>query len=79
MDRKLRIVKVKKGQEAIRKELRLRLARKEARVDVLIQNLNADKEIALKPKELDKIALELRHLAFQIRTYKLAVLATEEA
>ena len=76
---KMRIVKVKAGQEKFRADLKDALAKKGARATILINKLAADKSVVWRYAELDAIALELRHLAFQIRTLKLAKLATEEA
>ena len=76
---KLRMVKVKKGQMKLHEEIKNRLAKKGARVMTLIDRLGKDKSIVWRPAELDVIALELRHLAFQIRVHKMAKVATEEA
>ena len=61
--KKMRTVKVKAGQEKLRERIKDALAQKGARAHI----------------ELDAIALELRHLAFQIRVLKNAKTATEEA
>ena len=76
---KLRLVKVKKGQMKLHEEIKNRLAKKGARAMTLIDRLGKDKSIVWRPAELDVIALELRHLAFQIRVHKMAKVATEEA
>ncbi len=76
---KLRMVKVKKGQMKLHEEIKNRLAKKGARAMTLIDRLGKDKSIVWRPAELDVIALELRHLAFQIRVHKMAKIATEEA
>ena len=77
---KIRLVKVKNGQMKLHEEIMNRLARKGARAVILIKQLAADKNAAvLMPEKLDAIALELRHLAFQIRALKNAKKATEEA
>ena len=76
---KLRMVKVKKGQMKLHEEITNRLAKKGARAMTLIDRLGKDKSIVWRPAELDVIALELRHLAFQIRVHKMAKVATEEA
>lgn len=76
---KLRLVKVKKGQMKLHEEIKNRLARKGARATILIDRLGNDKAIVWRPADLDKVALELRHLAFQIRVLKMAKVATEEA
>ena len=77
---KLRMVKVKKGQMKLHEEIKNRLAKKGARAMTLIDRLGADKDSVIwKPTDLDVIALELRHLAFQIRVHKMAKVATEEA
>ena len=76
---KLRMVKVKKGQMKLHEEIKNRLAKKGARAMTLIARLGKDKSIVWRPAELDVIALELRHLAFQIRVHKMAKVATEEA
>ena len=69
--KKMRTVKVKAGQEN---------AQKGARAHILINKLAADnKAVVWRYAELDAIALELRHLAFQIRVLKNAKTATEEA
>ena len=55
-------------------------AQKGARAHILINKLAADnKAVVWRYAELDAIALELRHLAFQIRVLKNAKTATEEA
>lgn len=76
---KLRMVKVKKGQMKLHEEIKNRLAKKGARAMTLIDRLGKDKSIVWRPAELDVIALELRHIAFQIRVHKMAKVATEEA
>ena len=76
---KIRLVKVKKGQMKLHEEIKNRLAKKGARAMTLIDRLGKDKSIVWRPAELDVIALELRHLAFQIRVHKMAKVATEEA
>ena len=76
---KVRIVKVKAGQEKLREDIKNALAVKGARAQILINKLKAEEGIVWRYAELDAIALELRHLAFQIRTLKRAKLATEEA
>jgi len=77
---KVRLVKVKKGQMKLHEEIKNRLARKGARARILINQLAADDKAAVWiPAKLDAIALELRHLAFQIRALKNAKKATEEA
>ena len=76
---KLRMVKVKKGQMKLHEEIKNRLAKKGARAMTLIDRLGKDKSIVWRPAELDVIALELRHLASQIRVHKMAKVATEEA
>ena len=76
---KMRLVKVKAGQEKLRADIKDALAKKGARATILINKLAADKLVVWRYAELDAIALELRHLAFQIRTLKQAKLATEEA
>ena len=76
---KLRMVKVKKGQMKLHEEIKNRLAKKGARAMTLIDRLGKDKSIVWRPAELDVIALELRHLAFQIRVHKMAKVATEVA
>lgn len=76
---KMRLVKVKAGKEKLRADIKDALAKKGTRASILINKLAADKSVVWRYAELDAIALELRHLAFQIRTLKLAKLATEEA
>ena len=60
-------------------EIKDALAKKGARATILINKLAADKSVVWRYAELDAIALELRHLAFQIRTLQRAKKATEEA
>ena len=77
---KMRVVKVKAGHDRLREEIRSQLARKGARAGILIGRLGADREaVVWDYARLDAIALELRHLAFQIRNLQQAKLATEEA
>ena len=77
---KIRLVRVKKGQMKLHEEIKNRLARKGARAGILIKQLAADKNaVVWVPAKLDAIALELRHLAFQIHALKNAKKATEEA
>ena len=76
---KIRTVKVKAGQARLREDIKDALAKKGARATILINKLAADKSVVWRYAELDAIALELRHLAFQIRVLKQAKLATEEA
>ena len=78
--KQIRIAKVKAGQEKLRERIKDALAQKGARAHILIDKLAADdKAVIWRYAELDAIALELRHLAFQIRTLKNAKTATEEA
>lgn len=78
--KQIRIAKVKAGQEKLRERIKDALAQKGARAHILIDKLAADnKAVIWRCAELDAIALELRHLAFQIRTLKNAKTATEEA
>ena len=80
MTKTVRTVKVKAGQEKLRERIKDALAKKGARASILINKLAANKKAVIwKPAELDAIALELRHLAFQIRVLKNAKTATEEA
>ena len=75
-----KMVKVKAGQQKLRERIKDKLAKSGARAHILINKLAADnKAVIWKPAELDAIALELRHLAFQIRVLKNAKTATEEA
>ena len=77
---KIKTVKVKAGQQKLRERIKDALAKKGARASILINKLAANKKAVIwKPAELDAIALELRHLAFQIRVLKNAKTATEEA
>ena len=77
---KIRMVKVKAGQRKLRERIKDALAKKGARASILVNKLAANKKAVIwKPAELDAIALELRHLAFQIRVLKNAKTATEEA
>lgn len=76
----VKVIKVKAGQEKLREAIKDALAKKGARVGILINNLAAEKDtVVWDYAKLDAIALELRHLAFQIRTLKQAKVATEEA
>ena len=80
MNKKMRTVKVKAGQQKLRKRIKDALAKKGARASILINKLAADnKAVVWRYAELDAIALELRYLAFQIRALKNAKTATEEA
>ena len=77
---KIKTVKVKAGQQKLRKMITDALAQKGARAHILINKLVADnKAVVWRYAELDAIALELRYLAFQIRALKNAKTATEEA
>ena len=76
----IKVVKVKAGQAKLREAIKEQLARKGARAGSLINKLNADnKAVIWRPADLDAAALELRHLAFQIRALQKAKVATEEA
>lgn len=76
----IRVVKVKAGRAKFRETLKQELARKGVRGRVLINCLARERDaVVWDCARLDAIALELRHLAFQIRTLKQAKLATEEA
>ena len=76
----IKVVKVKAGQAKLREAIKEQLARKGARAGSLINKLNADNKAATwRPADLDATALELRHLAFQIRALQQAKVATEEA
>ena len=76
----IKVVKVKAGQAKLREAIKEQLARKGARAGSLINKLNADNQAAIwRPADLDAAALELRHLAFQIRALQQAKVATEEA
>ena len=76
----IKVVKVKAGQAKLREAIKEQLARKGARAGSLINKLNADNKTAIwRPADLDATALELRHLAFQIRALQQAKVATEEA
>ena len=74
-----RTIKVKEGKAKLREVLKDRLAKNGAKAAILIDKLAADKSIVWRPTELDEVANELRHLAFQIRNDQDAKLATEEA
>ena len=74
-----RTIKVKEGKAKLREVLKDRLAKNGAKASILIGKLAADKSIVWRPAELDEVANELRHLAFQIRNDQDAKLATEEA
>ncbi len=74
------MIKVKAGQREFRQRVKDALAQKGVRASILINKLAANnKAVIWMPAELDAIALELRHLAFQIRVLKKAKAATEEA
>ena len=76
----IKVVKVKAGQAKLREAIKEQLARKGARAGSLINKLAADqKAVVWRPADLDAAALELRHLAFQIRALQQAKVATEEA
>ena len=80
MTKTMRTVKVKAGQEKLRERIKDALAKKGARAHILINKLAGNnKAVVWRYAELDAIALELRHLAFQIRVLKNAKTATEEA
>ena len=75
----LKVVKVKAGQGSLRERIKDALAKKGMRVRILVNRLAKEREeIVWKPGELDAVALELRHLAYQIRVLKMAKAATEE-
>ena len=74
-----RTVTIKKGCVKLREAIKNELARKGSRAGILINKLTADKTVVWRPAELDKVASELRHLAFQIRNLQNAKAATEEA
>lgn len=74
-----KIVKVKTGKRKLHAMLKDSIAQKGMRAYALIGRLNANNRAAAwNPNELDAIALELRHLAFQVRALKNAKLALEE-
>ena len=76
----IKVVKVKAGQAKLREAIKDQLMRKVTRAWSLINRLNAgNKAIVLNPAELDEVANELRHLAYQIRALQQAKKATEEA
>lgn len=75
----IRTVKIKEGQEELREKIVEALDAKTTRARALIKKLYDDFGLVHQPAKLDEIALELRHLAFQIRALKHAKLATEEA
>ena len=77
---KVKVIKVKAGQAKLREAIKDALAKKGARAQILINKLAAEKDtVVWDYAQLDAVALELRHLAFQIRTLKQAKVATEEA
>ncbi len=77
---KVKVIKVKAGQAKLREAIKDALAKKGARARILINKLAAEKDtVVWDYAQLDAVALELRHLAFQIRTLKQAKVATEEA
>ena len=74
-----KVVKVKAGMQILREELKDAIVKKQARVFHLIVELNKNKyEVTQSLGELDATALELRHLAFQLRHLRNAKRATEE-
>ena len=76
---KVKVIKVKAGQAKLREAIKDALAKKGARTRILINKLAAEKDtVVWDYAQLDAVALELRHLAFQIRTLKQAKVATEE-
>ena len=75
----VRVIKVREGRAKLREALKNRLAQSGTEAEGLINKLAADKSIVWRPTELDEVANELRHLAFQIRNDQDAKLATEEA
>jgi hypothetical protein len=75
----VRVIKVREGRAKIREELKNRLAQNGTEAEGLIGKLAADTTVVWRPAELDKIAKELRDLAFEIKYYQDAKLATEEA
>ena len=77
--KKMRTVKVKAGQEKLRERIKDALAQKGARAHIINKLAADNKAVVWRYAELDAIALELRHLAFQIRVLKNAKTATEEA
>ena len=74
-----RTIKIKKGKVKLREAYKAELAKKGSRAGILINKLVADPTVVWRPTELDEIAEELRSLAFQIKFYQDAKLATEEA
>ena len=74
-----RTIKIKVGKDKLREAYKTELAKKGSRAGVLINKLVADPTVIWRPTELDRIADELRRLAFQIKFYQDAKLATEEA
>ena len=74
-----RTIKIKAGKDKLREEYKNELAKKGSRAGILINKLVADPTVVWRPTELDEIAEELRSLAFQIKFYQDAKLATEEA
>ena len=77
---KVKVIKVKAGQAKLREAIKDALAKKGARARILINKLAAEKDtVVWDYAKLDAVALELRHIAFQIRTLKQAKVATEEA
>ena len=80
MPKLVKVIKVKAGQAKLREAIKDALAKKGTRARILIGTLEKEKDMVVWDyARLDAIALELRHLAFQIRTLKQAKLATEEA
>lgn len=74
-----RTIKIKEGKAKLREVWKNELAKKGSRAGILIGKLAADTTVVWRPAELDKIAKELRDLAFEIKYYQDAKLATEEA
>ena len=78
--KQMKVIKVKAGQAKLREAIKDALAVKGSRARILIGKLAEGKDaVVWDYAKHDAIALELRHLAFQIRTLKQAKLATEEA
>ena len=67
------------AKKSLLNKIKMTLSTKQMRARNLIQHLSKHNEVTWEPAKLDAIALELRHLAFQIRALQQAELAATEA
>ena len=67
------------AKKSLLNKIKMTLSTKQMRARNLIQHLGKHNEVTWEPAKLDAIALELRHLAFQIRALQQAELAATEA